>query len=477
MSRRCGTLAILLGSLWMGLASHADAQVRLTPESGRRVDLLQGGLYSASDPSHTAVFLVTADGIVVSDLPNRPFALWLKSEPARMFPQLAVTDVLLSHFEPERLDAAGVFADSARLRADSTYVALARLAPRMFAAQEDLVKRLTPLTPEETVSIGGSNVSFVHAPLTDAADATVLWFAREGTAFAMDAPAVGSTPFHFGTLTGSDVLRWLATMKQLPFGYLITGTGESVTKEDIDGLSAYFNRLLSLVSRDKASGFGSKATAARVSSRPDLPDDQARERADHVARLYDSLRVTRADVYAVGAIDSLRGLRETCVNGLRGKGKECSSARDVRANLLGLRISRGSFGMTFEFRDDQEHTAAILAPTSFNTTALVKTREISALFRWGSSTERRWQVGILAGPSFTMEDGGYAFPRGVSQPTRSPFAVTAGADLTWTLVRRVQIVAPIRLTQESGGAFDTWPDNQVLVAGIGIGVMPFSRAR
>jgi len=78
---RLVTAAVLVLSAFV-IASAASAQqpppVQKPPQRG--IVNVTGQLYRAQNDNHYTVFLVTPEGIIMSDPINRDFARWLKSE-------------------------------------------------------------------------------------------------------------------------------------------------------------------------------------------------------------------------------------------------------------------------------------------------------------------------------------------------------------------------------------------------------------
>ena len=66
----------------------------------RGIANVTGNLYRAQNNTHFTVFLVTAEGIIVSDPISRDFATWLKAELAERF-GLPVRYVLYSHSDAD----------------------------------------------------------------------------------------------------------------------------------------------------------------------------------------------------------------------------------------------------------------------------------------------------------------------------------------------------------------------------------------
>src|SRR4030095_1466288 len=100
------TIALVLCTL--ALATGASA--RQPPQRG--IVNITGQLYRAQNVNHYTVFLVTPEGIIMSDPINRDFARWLKTEFATRF-KVPVRYVLYTHRDWDHASGGVVFADTA----------------------------------------------------------------------------------------------------------------------------------------------------------------------------------------------------------------------------------------------------------------------------------------------------------------------------------------------------------------------------
>ena len=85
-----------------------------------------GQLYRAQNNNHYTVFLVTPEGVIMSDPINRDFARWLKAEIATRF-KVPVRYVLYTHRDWDHASGGVVFADTAEFVGHRNM--LAALAP------------------------------------------------------------------------------------------------------------------------------------------------------------------------------------------------------------------------------------------------------------------------------------------------------------------------------------------------------------
>ena len=112
----------------VGLATSASAQqppaAQQPPQRG--IVNVTGQLYRAQNNNHYTVFLVTPEGIIMSDPINRDFARWLKAEVATRF-KVPVRYVLYTHRDWDHASGGVVFADTAEFVGHRNM--LAALAP------------------------------------------------------------------------------------------------------------------------------------------------------------------------------------------------------------------------------------------------------------------------------------------------------------------------------------------------------------
>ena len=92
------------------LAATAAAQ---QPQPMRSIVNITGQLFRAQNDNHYTVFLVTPEGVIMSDPINRDFGRWLKGEIATRF-KVPVRYVLYTHRDWDHASGGVVFADTAQ---------------------------------------------------------------------------------------------------------------------------------------------------------------------------------------------------------------------------------------------------------------------------------------------------------------------------------------------------------------------------
>src|ERR1043165_5061472 len=100
--------SITLAALLLTLATAAAAQ----PAPTRGIVNITGQLYRAQNNNHYTVFLVTPEGVLMSDPINRGFGRWLKGEIASRF-KVPVRYVLYTHRDWDHASGGVVYADTA----------------------------------------------------------------------------------------------------------------------------------------------------------------------------------------------------------------------------------------------------------------------------------------------------------------------------------------------------------------------------
>src|SRR5262245_9260533 len=103
------TFVLVLCSLIL-VSSASAQQAPAAPQRG--IVNVTGQLYRAQNNNHYTVFLVTPEGIIMSDPINRDFARWLKTEFATRF-KVPVRYVLYTHRDWDHASGGVVFADTA----------------------------------------------------------------------------------------------------------------------------------------------------------------------------------------------------------------------------------------------------------------------------------------------------------------------------------------------------------------------------
>lgn len=281
----------------VSLAGNASAQ---QAQPTRSIVNITGDLYRAQNNNHYNVFLVTADGIVMTDPINREFSLWLKGEFARRF-DVPVRYVLYSHPDWDHASGGVVFADTAEFVGHENFPAALALpgghpplpdnAREMDTNENGLIERAeasgntddrfalidenrdrllsgaemirgplndvypptTTFSDRHTVTLGGKRVVLIHTGEAHDPASAAIHFPDERTVFGADTLQAKRFPGGLGPNVGAWIAA-ISTINQLDFDVAATGHAMMGTKADIVALQAYLQDLAVGVAAGVAAG-------------------------------------------------------------------------------------------------------------------------------------------------------------------------------------------------------------------------------
>jgi glyoxylase-like metal-dependent hydrolase (beta-lactamase superfamily II) len=320
----------------MGLVSGAEAQQPPT----RGIVNITGQLYRAQNNNHYTVFLVTPEGIIMSDPINRDFARWLKAEYATRF-KVPVRYVLYTHRDWDHASGGVVFADTAEFVGQRNM--LTALAPpagnppltaeavKMDANRNGLVERseaagaiadrfdlfdynrdgivtgaeiargsvsdvyapTTTYTDTHTVTLGGKRVTMHYLGVAHADDSSVLHFPDERAVFSADILQIKRLPGGLAPSVGAWIDA-LSRINSLDFEHALTGHALAGTKKD----AADSLRYLEDISKGVAAGIGAGRSLAEIQKSLTLDAYKGFERWDttrtaHIEAVYATMQGTR----------------------------------------------------------------------------------------------------------------------------------------------------------------------------------------
>jgi glyoxylase-like metal-dependent hydrolase (beta-lactamase superfamily II) len=326
----------------VGLATSASAQqppaASQPPQRG--IVNVTGQLYRAQNNNHYTVFLVTPEGIIMSDPINRDFARWLKTEVATRF-KVPVRYVLYTHRDWDHASGGVVFADTAEFVGHRNM--LAALAPpagnpplpadavKMDGNKNGLVERgeasgayaerfalfdynrdevisggeiargsvsdvhppTVTYTDRHTVTLGGKRVTMTYLGIAHADDSSVLHFPDERAVFSADILQVKRLPGGLAPTVGSWIDA-LTIVNGLDFEHALTGHALAGTKKDAMQSLQY----LLDISKGVAAGIGAGRSLAEIQKTLMLEAYKGFERWDttreaHIAAVYATISGTR----------------------------------------------------------------------------------------------------------------------------------------------------------------------------------------
>jgi len=290
----CAALVVMLGACSSEPAAGPEtAAVPQQQGPTRSITNVTGDLYRAQNNNHFTVFLVTPEGIILSDTINREFATWLKGELAMRFPNNPVKYVLYSHSDYDHASGGAVFADTAEFAGhENMKTALAapsgdRPLPEnaaamdansngavemaeatgfiqanfmLFDANQDHmlsgaeiargpVSDVYPPTEtysgqKKTVTLGGKSVEMIHPGVQHSANMSILHFPAERAVYAVDIISLKRLPFQ--SMAGYDLDEWIKEIKfveDFDADIFIGGHGDVGTPADVGDVREYLEKL------------------------------------------------------------------------------------------------------------------------------------------------------------------------------------------------------------------------------------------
>lgn len=220
----------------LGLVVCSDIVVA-QPETKRDVTQIAGDLYRFQNNFHYAVFLVTREGIIVTDPIDAEAARWLKAELLKRF-NLPIKYLIYSHDHRDHIAGGEVFADTALVVAHENAKAVIVGENRPTA-----VPHIT-FSDRLTIELGGKTVELTYVGRNHTDNSIVMRFPAERALFAVDFIPVKAVAFR--NLADSYIPDWMESIKRveaMDFDILVPGHGALGTKADARAFREYLEEL------------------------------------------------------------------------------------------------------------------------------------------------------------------------------------------------------------------------------------------
>ena len=255
---------------------------------------ITGDLYNARSTGQNSPFLVTSEGIILTDPNSLDFAEWLKTELSERFGS-PVKYVIYSHHHPDHVVGGTVFADTATFVGhENVTIALNAPLPSNAATLDrngngrlerseatalgyggasfdrydrngdDSITGVeinadTPLpdivySDRMTITLGDSSVELMHPGPAHSEDMTVLRFPEQRAVFGVDFLHVKRLPVTLGGYPVADYVEAIAKVETLDFNILIPGHGDVGEKADLTLFLDFLRALEAGVTKGIAEG-------------------------------------------------------------------------------------------------------------------------------------------------------------------------------------------------------------------------------
>ena len=198
----------------------------------RAITNIAGDVYRFQNKFHFSIFVVTDDGVVVTDPINTEAALWLRSEIGKITDQ-PITHLIYSHSHADHASGGSAFGDVSN-------VVTHQNAPD----QIDGVTPTTRIDEVTTIEIGGKSIELTPLGPGHGEDLIAMVVRPENVGFIVDAVASKRLPFR--DFPNSNVDEWtdqVRNVEALEFDIFAGGHGPIGVKEDVTSGRIYLEEL------------------------------------------------------------------------------------------------------------------------------------------------------------------------------------------------------------------------------------------
>ncbi len=206
-------------------------------EPKRAITQIAGDLYRFQNNFHYSVFLVTPEGVIVTDPINADAAAWLKNEIAQRFGK-PVKYLIYSHDHADHSSGGEVFADTA------VVVAHANAKRTIVGESRPTAIPDVTFTDTMTIELGGKVVELIYPGPSHSDNLIVMRFPAERALFTVDIVTVKRLPYK--TLSDAYVPGWIEALERveaMDFDILAPGHGPLGVKADVRDHRLYLEDL------------------------------------------------------------------------------------------------------------------------------------------------------------------------------------------------------------------------------------------
>jgi len=214
------------------IALIAAATPVAAQEVTRAITPVAGDIYRFQNNFHASIFVVTEEGVIVTDPINAEAATWLKAEIAKQTDK-PITHLIYSHSHGDHASGGTAFGG------DLTVIAHAN-AP-------EAIDGVTPnLRFEDVMSldIGGKTIELTYLGPGHGNDLIAMVVRPENVAFVVDAVSVTRLPYR--DMPGADpggIIKQIEAVDALDFDILVGGHGPVGAKPDVADQHKYLTEL------------------------------------------------------------------------------------------------------------------------------------------------------------------------------------------------------------------------------------------
>jgi len=198
----------------------------------REITRVTGDVYRFQNQFHVNMFVVTGDGVVVTDPINQEAARWLKAEIEKITEE-PITHLIYSHSHGDHASGGTEYGDVPNV-----------IAHRNAPEDIDLVEPTQRFDDEMTLTVGSKTFELTYLGPGHGTDLIAMVVRPDDVAFVVD--AVSARRLFYRDFPGSNVDHWINQVKKvnaLDFDFLIGGHGPVGGKRDVANGLAYLEEL------------------------------------------------------------------------------------------------------------------------------------------------------------------------------------------------------------------------------------------
>lgn len=255
MAAKMGLLRMSFVRRWAVLAMLLELTLPVPPTGAQtarpadEITTLAEDVYLYRHQAHQAIFVVTPEGVVVTDPISAEAATWLKSEIAKLTTQ-PVRYVIYSHHHNDHITGGSMFADQA-------------LFVSHQAARRKILEAGDPSTPvpqltftdRMTIDLGGKHFELIYTGRNHSDNSLVVLLPQNKLLFAVDFIPVETVAYR--ALPDGYPDEWIDSLKQverLDFETLVPGHGKIGDKRHVGLFRDYLETLRAAVSEQIQTG-------------------------------------------------------------------------------------------------------------------------------------------------------------------------------------------------------------------------------
>ncbi len=212
-------------------------------EVKRAIEKVAGDVYRFQNNFHYSVFVITGEGVVVTDPINSEAAAWLKGEIGKLTDQ-PISHIIYSHSHGDHASGGKAFGEVANIIAQSN-------APEAI----DGVVPTERFDENYTVSLGSNTIELSYLGSGHGTDLIAMVIRPENVGFIVDAASVKRLPYRdFPGANAEEIINQVRKIESLDFEIFVGGHGVIGVKEDATAARIYMEELRDTVLEGLKSG-------------------------------------------------------------------------------------------------------------------------------------------------------------------------------------------------------------------------------